>query len=118
MSKPFYSLLVLAAGLLLANAQDTSSPASTENSTTSQQQPQPTPRRMVGGRPVGKEEQNERYQLFQGRYTPTPGPGEAVMRGTLLPVDAIFKIDTMTGRVWRLNKTSDGFSWLEVKEHE
>jgi hypothetical protein len=73
---------------------------------------------MVRGIPVGKEEQNERYQLFQGRYTPTPGPGEAVMRGTLLPVDAIFKIDTMTGRVWRLNKTSDGFSWLEVKEHE
>jgi hypothetical protein len=39
-----------------------------------------------------------------------------MVRGTPVPVDAIFRIDTMTGRVWRLNKTSDGFSWLEVEE--
>jgi hypothetical protein len=114
MSKPFYSLLVLAAGLLLANAQDTSSPASTENSTTSQQQPQPPARRMVRGIPVEKEEQHGRYQLFQGRYTPTPDTQLA--RGTLVPLDAIFKIDTMTGRVWRLNKTGEDFIWLEVEE--
>jgi hypothetical protein len=101
---------------LLSKAQETTSPTSTENSTTSQQQPQPPARRMVRGIPVEKEEQHGRYQLFQGRYTPTPDTQLA--RGTLVPLDAIFKIDTMTGRVWRLNKTSDGFSWLEVKEHE
>jgi hypothetical protein len=114
MSKPFYSLLILAAGLLLANAQNTSSPASTENSTTSQQQPQlPAQQRrpVVATRPIGE---NGRYQLFQGRYTPTRDP--QMVRGTPVPVDAIFRIDTMTGRVWRLNKTSDGFSWLEVEE--